>query len=287
MPNYERIGKSKTEKLDTNLVLMKVGADPEALFYSQSQKIVVPAHQFCGGRSAMSSWIGTDGHSATAEFRPVPSRNVLMVVADLALAMGEVEKALVDLNSRSKLNVAMVAQPYFKNEPLGGHIHLSYWASKDLFAGSRMNPDNHDYGKVYAQLLHFASPLMERIRLGGTHRSDGYSYRAQPSPRNATHPPHVGMAAMRIEFRHPGTWLASPVLAFACLGMAKLALMNFPLLPRPTHYIEDLRSFKSTSDLVTLVDTVDWLMANPPTFTADNPLLVDFNAWRNVLATEN
>ena len=266
-----------------DLILMKIGADPEALFWSRNEKTVIPAYQLCGGRSACRSWIGTDGHATTAELRPTPSKNVLMVLADLASAMGVIEKNLNALNARTNLDLVVVAEPAFAGEPLGGHIHLSYWYEQTNPVLFRQG--EHDFGHVYVYLHAFLSPLLSVA--GGINRGE-YTYRPQPLPSNK-YPPRKNMLPARVEFRRPGTWLSSPVLAFTFLGLTKLAILNYPRLSgAESHkeYITFLRTLKTTSDLTTLVDTVDYVLANPPKWYQKTPALVDFAAWRDVLGED-
>ena len=262
---------------DTSLVFRKVGADPEALFYSRSEKIIVPAYQLCGGSSAYNSWIGTDGHSITAELRPKPNRNVLMVLADLANALGIVKQTLDNLNQRSQLDLVMVAQPIFRSEYLGGHVHLSYWYPPTLHDSNL----GHRFASVYEYIRMFLVPLHNQFDLD---RSD-FSWRLQPSPKGRS--PRMGFKGARIEFRKPGTWLRSPALAYAYLGLSKLAILNFPELPKTETrqaYVNSLQTMKkTTSDLRTLPSVVDHVLRNFALGDEEYPTLVDFAAWKKVI----
>src|SRR3990167_10071019 len=113
------------------VILMKVGADPEWIFWDSDENVIVPASLCCGGAGDTAHAIGTDGHSVTAEMRPTPNKNVLMLLLDIATKLGVVETALADVNARGGRHITAVAQPYFADEPLGGHIHLSYWTDMD------------------------------------------------------------------------------------------------------------------------------------------------------------
>lgn len=258
---------------EDKLILMKVGADPEALIWSRRENQIIPAHQFCGGHSSLSTWIGTDGHSVTAEFRPSPNKNVLMVVADLALAMGVVEKTLADINERSNLGLELVAQPLFREEPLGGHVHVSYWYPPSLRTGGE-----HDFNCVYTYLCSFINPLMER--LGMTTRGH-FNFREQSTPRGKF-PPNRLFHPAHLEFRKPGTWLANPSLAYAFLGLTKLAILNYPFRFTEDNYVNTLRGLKTSRDLATLADTVDYLWSRPD-WLNQSPQVVDFKAWKEVL----
>lgn len=133
-----------------------IGSDPEFLFVTKQEfrPTIIPANTVITGNKvvALNSFIGTDNHAATAEMRPGPSHNVARHMYDIAYGLHETDKWLA---SHKRFNqVKIVAQPYVGDEPLGGHIHCSFFVDEPaimemagwnrVFAGDRivtLNPN--------------------------------------------------------------------------------------------------------------------------------------------------
>lgn len=109
--------------------LYRVGSDPELLFCRVTEwtHTVVPATDVITANKALglTTFIGLDGHAATAELRPSPAHNVWQHVHELAYAMARIEEYLRTNKKMKAKDVRMFAQPYIGSEPLGGHIHVS------------------------------------------------------------------------------------------------------------------------------------------------------------------
>src|SRR3990167_5365467 len=111
-----------------------IGSDPEFLFatFNEFRAQVIPANTIItvGKPAALNSFIGTDNHAATAEMRPGPAHNIGRHLYDIAYGLHETDKWLAS-NKRFH-NVKIVAQPFVCNEPLGGHIHCSFFVDNPL-----------------------------------------------------------------------------------------------------------------------------------------------------------
>lgn len=112
-----------------DFILHKLGSDPEGLFIATEDcsEVVVPAPHVVGRNKTLTlkSFIGTDGHAATAEFRPTPAHNIYRHLYDLAAAIDATAAALASRQEWQE--TTLVARPWALNEPLGGHIHLSFF----------------------------------------------------------------------------------------------------------------------------------------------------------------
>ena len=109
--------------------LYRIGSDPEFAFtrLAEWDHQLIPANTVISNNKALAlaSFIGTDAHAATAELRPPPSHNVRSQVMTMASALQSVDEYL---KANEKLHdVRMIASPSVANEPLGGHIHLSFF----------------------------------------------------------------------------------------------------------------------------------------------------------------
>lgn len=111
------------------LRLYQLGADPEFLFIMSSptgEKALFPACDLISKNkdAALASFIGTDNHSATAEFRPAPSHDINRIMLQLAHGISHVEDSLKLMRVP---NVVMAVPPHIFQESLGGHIHVSFF----------------------------------------------------------------------------------------------------------------------------------------------------------------
>lgn len=115
--------------------LNQIGSDPELLFGEilEWTPFIVSADQIItkNRQKALSAFIGTDGHMATAELRPPPAHNIRRHLYDIAVALITIDDYLKSSKTRSSYK--MLAQPVARNEALGGHIHVSMFISDPIF----------------------------------------------------------------------------------------------------------------------------------------------------------
>lgn len=108
-----------------------LGSDPEFLFVTRKEfrPTVIQANSVITGNkvAALKSFVGTDNHAATAELRPGPAHNVGRHLYDIAYGLSETDKWLATSKKFKALGVHMSAQPFLGDEPLGGHIHTSFF----------------------------------------------------------------------------------------------------------------------------------------------------------------
>ena len=112
-----------------NLVPHRFGSDPEFVFMDTASHAIIPASVLITANKAigLKSFIGIDGHPATAELRPPPTNNVKHHLYYLAHGI----KATNDfLRHSSTSETLLVAAPVVLNEALGGHIHVSLFANE-------------------------------------------------------------------------------------------------------------------------------------------------------------
>lgn len=109
--------------------LYRLGSDPEFMFgtHSEWKTSTMPANNVITNNRALglTTFIGLDGHPATAELRPPPARNVRRHLYDIAHGLVELQSSLAAREKLSKLR--MFALPVVGGEPLGGHVHASLW----------------------------------------------------------------------------------------------------------------------------------------------------------------
>ena len=108
--------------------LYRIGSDPEFVLGRTKEwnTTVVPAHEIItGGRTqALSSYIGTDGHTSTAELRPPPAHNIRRHLMDIAVALDSVGLVVAARQQKYK-GLDLFATPVLGGETQGGHIHVS------------------------------------------------------------------------------------------------------------------------------------------------------------------
>ena len=117
--------------------LYRLGADPEFLFVKLADGVPYLTNAntvICGNEGkAITSFIGTDNHAATAELRPSPANNIHRIIMDVAHGMSYTGDWLA--KKRRFQDLRIIAQPYVCDEPLGGHIHTSMFVrDPDLVA---------------------------------------------------------------------------------------------------------------------------------------------------------
>ncbi len=257
----------------------KIGADPEAVVYSAGKDTIISATNFCGG-GAMSSRIGTDGHATTMEFRPSPSKSVLVVMSDLAEALLLVGKCLDEINQESPgLDLKIVSQAYFKQEPLGGHVHLSYKAARG-FSLNEISGLQNTAGK----LVHMVSEsIMANYGDKSMAKRNETSYGANAEvARNQP----GGSTWGRFEYRVPPTWLRNPLTAYCFLGAAKLAMLNLPklvgIVPGATDFLPLIKELTLSEDCREL-RSLPGALAKLRDQSYKLPLFVEFDKWAKFL----
>lgn len=116
-----------------DLRMYRMGSDPEFVFCTVKEwsHQIIPASSVITTNKnlGLSSFIGTDGHAATAEFRPRPAHNLRLHLYDLAAAIDATDNYIRKHKKYGPLDVKMFAQPYVTKEPLGGHIHMSMFVN--------------------------------------------------------------------------------------------------------------------------------------------------------------
>lgn len=116
--------------------LYRIGSDPEWVFTKDVEwsPFIVPAAEVISNNKALATktFVGTDNHNATAEVRPQPSHNIKRQLLDIATGLVAVRKYM-DESSKFQ-NLRIMAWPYVLNEPLGGHIHVSFLIDEPLVA---------------------------------------------------------------------------------------------------------------------------------------------------------
>jgi len=118
--------------------LYRLGSDPEFVFSAVKEwnHTIVPATDVITHNKAfgLTTFIGLDGHAQTAELRPTPSYNVRRHLLDIASAISSIDDYLKRNKKWRDAGVNIYAHPYVKNEPLGGHIHFSFFLNDPLVA---------------------------------------------------------------------------------------------------------------------------------------------------------
>lgn len=116
--------------------LYRLGSDPEFMFGTMQEwdtSVLSAAEVISRDRNiATRSFIGTDNHQATAEIRPTPSRNIWKHLFEIATAVQAIDTHLKKRDIWK--NVGMLAHPMVSGEPLGGHIHISFFSKDPLMA---------------------------------------------------------------------------------------------------------------------------------------------------------
>ncbi len=109
------------------------GSDPEFVFarIEDYDPVLIPATQIITNNRArgLNSFIGTDGHASTAELRPPPAHNIRRHLYDIAVALDAVDARLEERSKNDKVKLSMIATPMVSGEPLGGHIHTSFFVN--------------------------------------------------------------------------------------------------------------------------------------------------------------
>ncbi len=207
------------------------------------------------------TFVGTDGHAATAEIRPAPFFNIRSHIMDLSKALTNTYKWLQ--SSKRTKNIWIQAVPYSGGETYGGHIHCSFMYVSPVHSKLRtlgvrwttgageyafdreLNPEQilevqylTDMGtidlfgpQVFMNVMnylirpweHYVQPWDLRVARN-KHYGNNDDIRAQNSkPQSAQH----YSLYKHYEYRVPSTWLIHPDLAYSYIGLAKLSMLNF------------------------------------------------------------
>lgn len=252
----------------------RVGADPEyviAVLRGATWELVSANEMVQGGRGT-TLFMGTDGHSTTAEVRPSPVHNVDSMLVELAYGL----TTAYDGVRKTRPTAEFFARPKFLNEPCGGHIHASFFTKDDafqrmLYDGQIVNQQEavgflHGRGLsgltsqtagvwdvadvkrkenegaiptpfvVAKSLAYLLGPLEYWVQPWGERVSRNTTYGRANEIRYGdivTRPESAQMAGwsyLKYEYRTPSTWLHSPLLAYLYIGMAKLVMLNLPII---------------------------------------------------------
>jgi len=138
--------------MSRSLLLYKIGSDPEFVFarVKEWSPYIIPASTVISPNKAqaLNSFIGTDNHAATAELRPPPAHNIRRHMLDIAYGLAETENFLS--RTKNMRDVVLLAHPWVQGvtsgEPLGGHIHTTFWVYDPDLArvASKANRYYHD-----------------------------------------------------------------------------------------------------------------------------------------------
>lgn len=112
------------------LRLFQIGSDPEWAFAQMDDwgnTNLLPATEVItrSRTLGLTTFIGVDGHASTAEMRPPPARNVKRHLYNVAFGLLAVQEHLQ--RTPRLRSVRIVARPAFHGEPLGGHLHATFW----------------------------------------------------------------------------------------------------------------------------------------------------------------
>lgn len=251
--------------------LYRIGSDPEFVFAKvvEWQHYVIPADSVItkNKAAALQSFIGVDGHAATAEFRPPPAHNVGRHLRDVAAAVDATAEYL-----KKRQEMMPVALPWVGNEPLGGHIHLSMfideplhklaWESNYVSAFGKLNAVDpnvpvgnvdavkiEEYHKLCAKgeipspdticlaLNYLMLPFEAWIQPWAARRKRNSKYGEAISTqirwmvsKRPNMPVYDKAGYMHVEYRTPSTWLTHPWVAYVYLSLAKLVMLNLPIV---------------------------------------------------------
>ncbi len=177
--------------------IVGIGADPEFIFSQDGEK--VSAADFL----QFSSDFGCDGHNATAELRPKYAKSSVGLTANI--------KTLIRdglFKVEGVRNLDFLSGHYKHDEPIGGHIHLSFDTGKMI--------DLEELGRHLDLTMETLSDCIDDLDERSERRSDGYGsgWRLDHGPRY-------------IEYRAPGSWLLSPQVTFINLWLAEATAIAY------------------------------------------------------------
>lgn len=180
----------------------KIGADPELIIEDEDGERVSACDILNGGTS---SFFGTDGCSSTAEIRPRPFTNPLLVMKDIQLFMEKFHNKY----SRYQLKAGW----YVDGQPIGGHVHIG---CKNMTYDNQLLKDNLSFIHNKIQDNFITNPLCSEQR--NRRNSSGYGdSRNAELLRNQEH---------GVEFRYPMSWLVHPLVTYLYLQGVKSAWIS-------------------------------------------------------------
>lgn len=241
-----------------SIKLHLVGSDPELVYDRAGQNVA--AYAIVGDRDQTRAPIGTDGYSTTGEIRPTACHNVTYHVIKIAEALTRIH------NFIQPLGITAYARPYYHDQTMGGHIHVSFWYNAPFtnqmgFKGYVVKEgrlvsisDNRDFDFrrdsfslssnpnefCIEQFLHRMNYLfdpLEQAMWPWQERSGRALTQAVRICRDDTHhrlqSTEADPAYFHLEYRLPSTWLYHPTMARVYLATAKAVMLNwfnFPLI---------------------------------------------------------
>lgn len=215
-----------------------LGCDPEFCFVDNKGNTVDTDSVF----RKKTFLIGTDcTSSAHAEFRPQPTSDIASFPIQFALGMVDVSQQLRtdkrewDVSLLDRGYVDFLAWPYVNDdcygEPFGGHIHIEktimnpQWASKLRVVGNDgAGPIHQRHMAIMGSILDivlvedFEEKVFPPVAIANR-RHSGYG------DKRCHGLPFRSVFSDTIEYRVPSTFLKSPSLTMAYLGIAKYTML--------------------------------------------------------------
>ena len=186
----------------------ELGADPEFLFVKNGE--LLRASEVVLERDCGFGYDGAGGHATIGEIRPGQSSDIMEMVAKIESIFIQAERKL----NVSKKADAIVAGHFKWEQPLGGHIHVSYPKIGEDAKIKDSLGRTFDYYLLDC-LEDLIAPKMEREqRMRSNGGRYGQPYRRNPDTIRAKTDSHI-------EYRAPGSWLVSPEAAYAYFYVAK------------------------------------------------------------------
>ena len=222
--------------------LYRIGADVEFVLGQKNHDLysIIPMNKFLGVDRVLSSYIGTDAHSATGEIRPPASHNISTLLYKIGFALATIDTHLTRNHKDSKI----FGSPYCLNEPLGGHIHLSFFTRKyphydvllyDLDYPTEIRTlslqNKIPTSPVIIRLLSYLilpfegwiQPWNQRVTRMENYGLPETMRHAESGPPRRLRPNEY---YYHLEYRVPSTWIIHPTIAYCYLALAKLVLLN-------------------------------------------------------------
>lgn len=208
--------------MSSKIVEVGLGCDPEFILEDKGGCLVSAGNVLIGN-----SAFGCDGCSAVGEIRPGYSADVFEVSDKIRQVMD-----IAYSKSETLRDLRWLAGHYKHGYPIGGHIHIAF---KNASVHTKTLARYYD---VY--LSDALSDLIDPIAERDTRRRTAYGNKYEVS-RNAIET----KGDSRFEYRTPGSWLISPLVAIANLAVAKMVTIGFTqdVLPDsvPRNKAEDKR----------------------------------------------
>lgn len=180
----------------------KLGADPEFIFEDSYRQKRVDANLF---QLRPGVFVGADQNGRLAEIRPQPSASALEVVGSIMASL-----RLIGPLFPATLPYTWLAGAWLYDDGVGGHIHFG--RKRPSRPAEVMAMDGLAYVLYHLQM--FPMDQQNRRMLGDRfHQVYG-------------HPSDYRLQIHGYEYRSLPSWLDSPWLAYLCITLAKLAVLN-------------------------------------------------------------